>query len=305
MIEFRHLRTLCELHDTGSLAAAAERLHLTQSALSHQLKALETHYGLPLFVRKSRPLRLSPAGERLLELARQVLPELRRADQELQRLAEGRGGRLYAVIECHSCYEWLLPVLDDYRRDWPEVELDLPGSVSFEALTALREGRVDVVVTSDPVEDEALVQIPFARFEVMLAMAPDHPLAAKSHVLPRDLASETVITYPVASERLDVFQRFLRPAGIEPAAWRTSELTLMILVLVKSRRGVSALPAWTLQAAQADGLVAARPLGEGGLHSTLYLATRAGEQRQAYVAAFVDAVRRRAEAVFGPFSDRA
>ena len=303
MIEFRHLRTLCELHDTGSLASAAERLHLTQSALSHQLKALETHYGLALFVRKSRPLRLSPAGERLLELARQVLPELRRADQDLQRLAEGRGGRLYAVIECHSCYEWLLPVLDDYRRDWPEVELDLPGSVSFEALTALREGRVDVVVTSDPVEDEALAQIPFARFEVLLAMAPEHPLAGKSHVFPRDLAGETVITYPVAPERLDVFRRFLCPAGVEPAAWRTSELTLMILVLVKSGRGVSALPAWTLEAAQADGLVAARPLGEGGLHSTLYLATRAGEQRQAYVAAFVEAVRRRAEMVFGAYTN--
>jgi LysR family transcriptional regulator, regulator for metE and metH len=303
MIEFRHLRTLCELHDTGSLAAAAERLHLTQSALSHQLKSLETHYGLPLFVRKSRPLRLSPAGERLLELARQVLPELHRADQDLQRLAEGRGGRLYAVIECHSCYEWLLPVLDDYRRDWPEVELDLPGSVSFKALTALREGRVDVVVTSDPVEDEALAQIPFARFEVLLAMAPDHPLAEKSYVLPEDLAGETVITYPVAAERLDVFQRFLRPAGVEPTAWRTSELTLMILVLVKSGRGVSALPAWTLETAAADRLVAARPLGEEGLHSTLYLATRAGEQRQAYVAAFIEAVKRRAETVFGPHAE--
>ena len=303
MIEFRHLRTLCELHDTGSLAAAAERLHLTQSALSHQLKSLETHYGLPLFVRKSRPLRLSPAGERLLELARQVLPELHRAGQDLQRLAEGRGGRLFAVIECHSCYEWLLPVLDDYRRDWPEVELDLPGSVSFKALTALREGRVDVVVTSDPVEDEALAQIPFARFEVLLAMAPDHPLAEKSYVLPEDLAGETVITYPVAAERLDVFQRFLRPAGVEPTAWRTSELTLMILVLVKSGRGVSALPAWTLETAAADRLVAARPLGEEGLHSTLYLATRAGEQRQAYVAAFIEAVKRRAETVFGPYAE--
>lgn len=301
MIEFRHLRTLCELHDTGSLVAAAERLHLTQSALSHQLKALETHYGLALFERKSRPLRLSPAGERLLELARQVLPEVRRADQELQRLAEGRSGRLYAVIECHSCYEWLLPVLDDYRRDWPDVELDLPGSVSFEALGALREGRVDVVVTSDPVDDDALVQTPFARFEILLAMPPEHPLAARDYIRPQDLAAETVITYPVAPERLDVFQRFLRPAGVEPVAWRTSEMTLMILVLVKSGRGVSALPGWTLEAAQHEGLVAARPLGEAGLRSTLYLATRAGEERRAYVAAFIEAVRRRAEAVFGVF----
>lgn len=298
MIEFRHLRTLSELHDTGSLAAAAERLHLTQSALSHQLKALETHYGLPLFVRKSRPLRLSPAGERLLELARQVLPELRRVERELQRLAVGRSGRLYAVIECHSCYEWLLPVLDDYRRDWPEVELDLPGSVSFEALDALREGRVDVVVTSDPVEDEALTQTPFARFEILLAMPPGHPLAARDWIRPEDLAAETVLTYPVAPERLDVFRRFLRPAGVEPAAWRTSELTLMILMLVKSGRGLSALPAWTLEAARRDGLVEARPLGEGGLNATLYLATRAGEERRAYVAAFIEAVQQRAAGVF-------
>lgn len=299
MIEFRHLRTLCELHETGSLAAAAERLHLTQSALSHQLKALETHYGVTLFVRKSRPLRLSPAGERLLELAHRVLPEVRQADHELQRLASGRSGRLYAVIECHSCYEWLLPVMDEYRLDWPEVELDLPGSVSFEALDALRDGRVDVVLTSDPVADEALVQIPFAEFEILLALPPRHPLASKTCVRPEDLAEETVITYPVAPERLDVFQRFLHPAGVAPAAWRTSEMTMMILMLVKSGRGVSALPAWTLEDPRRDGAIVARPLGEAGLRSTLYLAVRAGEDRHAYVAAFIDAVRLRAASVFG------
>ncbi len=298
MIEIKHLRTLQYLRETGSLTGAAERLHLTQSALSHQIKVIEHYFNLPLFERKSRPLRLTAAGERLMQLASRILPEIEQVERELRHQAKGRGGRLHVVIECHSCYEWLLPVMDSYRQDWPEVELDLPGSVSFQALDALREGRVDLVITSDPVLESKLTWIPFARFEILLALPFRHPLADKPFILPQDLAMETVITYPVKPERLDIFRYFLKPAGVRPQAWRTSELTLMILELVKSGRGVSALPAWALATALKAGLIAARPLGVSGLYATLYLATRAGEADRAYLAAFIEAVQRQATQIF-------
>ncbi len=294
MLELKHLRTILELQETGSLTGAAERLSLTQSALSHQIKTFEDLLGQPLFVRKSRPLRLTPAGQRLLALAECVLPEIRRAEADLRRLREGIGGRLHIAVECHSCYDWLLPAMDVYRCDWPEVELDLITSKSFSALPALAEGQIDLVVTSDPTDDPALGFAPLFRFEILLVMARDHPLAGRRYLEPADLRDETLICYPVERSRLDVFRRFLEPAGIEPAGTRTSELSLMMVQLVKSGRGVAALPGWVLAAPLAEGQIAVASLGETGLWSMLYAGTRGIDRQRPYLVGFIEAARRTA-----------
>ena len=125
MIELRHLRTLAALRETGSLVEAAEKVFLTQSALSHQIKDLEHKLNLDLFIRKTKPVEFTTAGQRLLLLADDLLPQIRNTERELSRLAAGSVGRLNIAIECHSCFQWLMPSLDIYRADWPEVELDL------------------------------------------------------------------------------------------------------------------------------------------------------------------------------------
>ncbi len=144
MLEIRHLKTLHALREADSLVEAAERLHLTQSALSHQFKELEERLGLPLFVRKTKPLRFTSAGLRLLQLADSLLPQLRAAERDLARLAGGTAGRLHMAIECHSCFQWLMPTIDQFRDAWPEVELDLASGFSFAPLPALvkRSGLV-------------------------------------------------------------------------------------------------------------------------------------------------------------------
>lgn len=150
MLEIRHLETLSAIRDGGSLQEAAERLHLTQSALSHQLRDLETRLGTPLLNRRTRPARLTTAGLRVLALADEVLPRLRATERELLRLAAGRTGRLHLAIDCHSCFQWLMPALDAFRAQWPDVALDLSAAFSFAPLPALVRGDLDLVITSDP-----------------------------------------------------------------------------------------------------------------------------------------------------------
>lgn len=290
-LELRHLRTLAALRDTGSLAQAADRLHLTQSALSHQTKVLEEYFGLPLFLRKTRPLRFTPAGLRLLELADRVLPAVTTTERDLAQLAGGRAGRLHLAIECHSCFEWLMPTMDAYRDNWPEVEMDILLGLSFEPMPALVRGDVDLVVTSDPIDDPSLSYEPLFRYQGMLALAKSHPLCAKDWIEPANLAGETLITYPVERGRLDVFKHFLGPAGIEPAAVRTTELTAMIMQLVASRRGVAALPSWVLTEYLARDYIAARPLGGEAFWCTVYAAARTLDAGRAYMRDFIQTAR--------------
>jgi LysR family transcriptional regulator for metE and metH len=286
LLEIRHLRSLQAIHDSGSLARAAQQLNLTQSALSHQIKALEHYYEAPLFLRSTKPLRLTPAGQHLLTLAKRVLPEIDAMDRQLRRIAQGNRGRLHIAIECHACFEWLIPVLDRYRQQWPEVEIDIRAGLSFEPIAALQKGDVDLVISSDPQPSKDLSFLPLFDYQALLALAVDHPLAAKPYIVAGDLVDQTLITYPVERKRLDVFSRFLQPAGIEPAAVRQAELTAIILLWVTTLKGVAVLPDWVLRESASRQLTT-RPLGESGLHGTLYAAVREIDINAAYMQGFV------------------
>ncbi|ESW38421.1 LysR substrate-binding domain-containing protein, partial [Pseudomonas taiwanensis] len=186
----------------------------------------------------------------------------------------GTAGRLHMAIECHSCFQWLMPTIDQFRDAWPEVELDLASGFAFAPLPALARGDLDLVVTSDPLDLAGITYVPLFTYEAMLAVANQHPLASKPYIVPQDLLDQTLITYPVERDRLDIFTRFLEPADIEPAAVRTSELTVMMMQLVASGRGVCGMPHWALHEYSSRGYVKGKRLGEKGLFATLYAAVR-------------------------------
>ncbi len=289
MLELRHLRALSAIRQGGSLVAAAERLHLTQSALSHQIKEIEGQFDISLLHR--RPLRFTPAGERLLALADAVLPLCRDAERDIARIRGGRQGRLVMAIECHSCFEWLMPALDRFRRDWPDVELDFAGGFREDAQDSLRQGDLDLVVTSNPGTHPDIACLPLFRYESVLLVAPDHPFAARPWIAPEDLRPETLVAYPIDPDRLDVLRYFLHPAGVEPARVRTTELTLMAVQLAAGGRGVTALPNWAAAEFLARGWVKAVRLGPEGVWCTLYAAVRAADRELAFLSDFLATAR--------------
>ncbi|ABM03293.1 transcriptional regulator MetR, substrate-binding, LysR family protein [Psychromonas ingrahamii 37] len=287
MIEIKHLKTLTTLNATGSLIDTARQLHLTQSAISHQLKELEGRLNCALFIRKSRPIRFTVSGLRLLDLAEQVLPQINNAERDVARFCSGNAGRLHMAIECHSCFQWLMPAIDKFRDSWPEVELDFCSGFSFLPLPALKRGNLDLVVTSDPQPIEGISYIPLFRYQPMLALSRHHRLAHKNYIEAEDLSQETLITYPVEKERLDIFNLFLTPEGVSPAKIRHADLTLMMLQLVASGRGVAGLPNWALFEYLQKDYVVARRLGKEGIWNTLYAAVREEQQGMAYLQDFI------------------
>ncbi|MFN3594912.1 MAG: LysR substrate-binding domain-containing protein [Thiobacillaceae bacterium] len=292
MLELRHLRTLLALAETGSLTLAAPRLHLTQSALSHQLKELEARLAVSLLDRSARPPRLTQAGERLLDLARRVLPLVDETLDGLRDLARGRAGRLYIASECHSCLEWLLPRLRHYRERFPGVELDVLSSASLDPLPRLLDGGLDVVLSPDPRALSGVVWTPLFDYEMRLLVAAGHPLARRRRIEPADLAAETLLVYPVPRARLDVFVRFLWPAGVEPARVRTVESTAMLIELTALEQGVAVLPDWAYAHVLAEGRICTLRLGGGaGLGGTLHAAVRAAEADLPHVAGFFAGLR--------------
>jgi LysR family transcriptional regulator for metE and metH len=291
-LELRHLRTFAAIAETHSLSKAAARLHLTQPAVSHQVKALEDLYGIPLFERKTMPLRLTPGGQRLLNLARDVEVRVSEAERDLSRIADGRAGQLRIAVECHSCFDWLMPSMDVFRERWPEVELDLVSGFHADPAGLLGEDRADLVIVSHAIKRPDIVFHPLFRYEVSALLAKEHPLSAKPFLLARDFAKETLVTYPIPDDRIDVLREVLIPARVEPAKRRTTELTVAILQLVASRRGIAAMPRWAVQPFLDREYVVARPIGKKGLQSSLHAATTEAASTAAYMRDFLDIMRR-------------
>src|ERR1700729_3811869 len=209
-LEIRHLETLLALAECGSLSKAAARLFLTQSALSHQLKTLESHYGAALVEKNVRPLRFTAIGQRLLALSRAVLPQMAEAGRDVARLAQGHAGPLRVAVQCHNCFDWLMPAMDAYRTLWPEVELDIISGFVVNPLPLLDQGEAELAIIHDrPEAPPTITFSPLFRYESVVLMSPRHRLASKPWLDAADFADETLITYPVPDEILDVRKHFL------------------------------------------------------------------------------------------------
>jgi len=286
MLELRHLKTLTALRAHGSLAAAADELHVTASAVSHQLKELESYYDISLVNRRSRPLTFTPAGKAVLALADNILPQVTRTKTNLKRLAHGQAGRLRLASECHSCFDWLMPILNRYRRDWADVELDFATGFEPEPHHLLMEGDIDLLITTSNLPIAGISYQPLFEYESRLVISPTHELADLTTISPTDLVNEVLIAYPVEAKRLDIIANFMTPANASFANIRTTELTAMLIQLVASERGVAALPDWVVADYEKKGWVVSRPLGSG-VYCQLYAATRTTSQNLAYVQGFL------------------
>jgi LysR family transcriptional regulator for metE and metH len=290
MIEIKHLRTIASLAETHSVNLTAERLCMTQSALSHQIKQLEAQIELKLFERKTNPIQFTPAGQTLLKTAQEVLPKLLQTQRTLKALSQGEQGRLFIGVDCHTCFEWLLPFLRHYQGKWPNVDLDILNSFGEKPLRKLQTQQLDLVITSDPEPLRDLQYDALFSYELVCVLPLQHPLNNKQWLEPIDFKQETLIVYPVDQQKLDVFQRFLLPAKTYPKHIRYSELTLMMLQLVDSNRGLCVLPKWLIETQPEFSHLPIRSLGKDGLWSTLYAATAKTQHHQPYIQDFIQQV---------------
>lgn len=287
MIERIHLAIIREVEQQGSLTAAAEKLFLTQSALSHSIKKLEQQLGTDIWLREGRSLRLTQAGQYLLAVANRLLPQLSLAEQRLRQFAQGERGTLRIGMECHPCYQWLLKVVSPYLADWPDVDVDVKQKFQFGGIGALFGYEIDMLVTPDPLYKPGLLFQPVFDYEQVLVVHRQHALAKVAYVTPAQISSETLITYPVDIDRLDIYNQFLQPAGIRPHVHKPIETTDIMLQMVASGRGVAALPRWLVEEYQTRFDVVPVKLGKNGIAKQIYLGIREADVQVDYVQAFI------------------
>jgi LysR family transcriptional regulator for metE and metH len=292
-LEIRHLQLVAAVADVGSLTRAGDRLHLTQSALSHQLRDIESRLGAALFLRVGKRLVLTPAGERLLASARDVLERLTQAEHDIREMGRDRAGVLRITTECYTCYHWLPPLLLRYRRTFPRVEVRIDVDATRNPIEMLLAGKIDLAIVSCPVKDRRLASRPVFDDELVLIASKRHRFAQQTHVRLADMRDETLFVYP-PKEESRVLHEVLLPAGAAPARVEEVQLTEAITELVKAGLGVAVLARWAVQPLVDAGAIIARPLTTRGLHREWRAVMPKDLAGAGYVKEFIDLLEKHA-----------
>lgn len=293
-LEIRHLRLVSAIAATGSVTRAAEHLHLTQSALSHQLRDIEDRLKTSLFVRLGRRMLLTPAGERVLETARRVLDEVQRAEEDVHRLSGGGEGIVRVCTECNTGYHWLPPLLAAFRRRHPHVVVNVMADATNRPVQALLDGELDLAVLSSARSDRALRIRPLFADEMVAIVSPRHPFAQKTWLTPRELAEEHLLLYTSAPEESFVLRKVLGPAGLVPKRLSFIMLTEAMIELARAGIGVGVLPRWSAERAITSKAVVPVSIGRRGVHRQWSAATLRARQDPPYLTDFIDLLAERA-----------
>lgn len=247
MITTNDLQLVAHIIAEGSLTRAADKMYLTQSALSHQLKDLEKRAGLPLFERVNKKLLLTPAGRRIMQSANSILPQLNRLQEDIQAYRKGKLQTLRISTECYTCYHWLPRVITELRSRYHEVEISIVAAATQKPLTYLMNGELDIAIISDSVASPAVHTYTLFSDEVVAVLPRKHSFVGKKKSLTaEDFATEHLLTYDVAEEAgnyhmMKEFFREFQPAGITRL-----QLTEAIIEMIQAGMGVGIFATWAI-----------------------------------------------------------
>ena len=303
-LDLRHLRLVSAVAESGGQTRAARRLNLTQSALSHQLRELESRIGSPLFIRASRRMVLTPVGERILASARRVLHEVETLERDLTTEAtSGGAGVVRLATECYTCYHWLPGVVTAFRQEWPKVDVRIVAEATADPIRALLDGALDLAIVAGDVDERRLGCTSLFEDEQVVVMAPGHPFATREFIAPEDLRNEHLILYTTHSSESSVLREVLRPAGVEPRQLTRVQLTEAIVELVKAGLGLSVLARWAIAPQLRDRSLVGVPLTAGGFHRRWWAVTRPHETAPAYQQSLLDLLGRHLRGGPSPTAD--
>ena len=283
-LDSRHLRVVAEVARAASVTRAADRLNVTQSAVSHQLREIEDRLGTAIFVRSGRRMLLTPAGRLLADAANQVLDTIGQVEARVSQLARNIAGELRVSAHCHTGYHWLPALVDGLRRRYPNFEIRISPEFTLNPIGALLDAKLDLAIVNDASDDKRLLFRELFDDEHVAVVPQGHAWASRSYVTPAELVTEQLYLYSRSIDDSFIVQKVLRPAGIELQRVTYLQLTEGILEMVKAAMGASVLPKWSIANVIASGDIKAIRITRTGVFRKWYAVTL----RDGAAAPFVD-----------------
>uniref|UniRef100_F4CA49 Transcriptional regulator, LysR family n=1 Tax=Sphingobacterium sp. (strain 21) TaxID=743722 RepID=F4CA49_SPHS2 len=276
-MEIRHLRLIKAIVEEGSITRAMGVLHLSQSALSYQLKEAELQIGTQVFYRRNKKLILTPVGRKLYATAEKVLRELDVADAEIKKMVNGEVGVIRISTECYTSYHWLPAVLKKFKGEFPNVDIEIVFEATHRPIEKLNDGVLDIAITSNPEQVEMIEFVPLFMDEMLVVVSNKHPWCDRDFVTAEDFQDVSLIIHSLPLDTVSIFRTQLSPKGISPKKLIVLPLTEASIELVKADMGVIVLANWALQPYLNDEIKAIKINPEGFFRQQYIARVRARE----------------------------
>ncbi|PKB16579.1 LysR family transcriptional regulator [Flavobacterium sp. 5] len=286
-MEIRHLRLIKAIVEEGSITKAIDKLHLTQSALSHQLKEAEFQLGTKIFLRTNKKLILTKAGEKLYEIANEILDKLSETELQIKQMVFGESGEIRISTECFSSYHWLPSVIKQFHNLYPNIELKIVTEATHYPLQKLLDNIIDIGIVSDQIKDDKIKYLELFQDEMVMAVSEEHPWANKKYVVAEDFINEHLIIHSLPLETVTIHQLVLAPAKITPKKITPLPLTEASIEMVKANMGVMSMAKWALQPYLKNSSLKAVKINKNGLKRKHFIAIRNEKEYPDYFNHFI------------------
>ena len=290
-MEVRHLKLIKEIADKGSLTKATDSLFLSQSALSHQLKEIESQLGTSLFHRVNKKLVITGAGKIVLDSARKVLRELENTEIMVKDYVGGDTGSVRVATQCYTCYYWLPSLMQDFNKEFPKVEINIFPESTKDPIKELLAGKLDLAVVSERIDNPNIAYQELFTDELLAVVHRDHPWAKRKYVNASDFAKENILVHSLPRESIFLFREFLIPEDVEPKKVIPIELTEATFEMVKARMGVKVVASWIARPYLLDRRLTTVAVTRNGLYRAWYAATLAKPDAPQYIRNFIEHLR--------------
>jgi LysR family transcriptional regulator for metE and metH len=271
-MEIRHLRLIKSIVEEGSITKAIDKLHLTQSALSHQLKEAEYQLGTKIFLRQNKKLLLTTAGEKLYLTANEILEKIADTEKQIKSMVFGEVGEIRISTECYSSYHWLPSVLKQFHLLYPNVELKIVVEATHYPLQRLLSKELDIAIVSDPIKNENIEYLELFQDEMVMVVSETHKWAEKKYVVADDFKTEHLFIHSLPLETVTVHQFLLAPAKVSPKKITPLPLTEASIEMVKADMGVMAMAKWAAQPYLKTNTIRTIRIGKNGLKRKHFIA---------------------------------
>ena len=286
-MEIKYFRLIKTIAEEGSIANSADKLFLTQSALSHQLRELEERLGFKVFHRKRNKWQLTEEGKALYKLGNSVLDSIEKGFQDIEQLRTGSVGVIKVSTECYSFYQGLSSFIQKMGLLYPEIEVDLILEATHQPISKILSNEIDIAIVTQKPMNEGLMSIEVYEDEIFAILHKENPLHQVEFLKANDFSEIHLIIHSFPLETVSVYDEFLKPNGITPAKISAIPLTEVALEMVDANMGIMCMPKWALKSFKLSEGLTFKRISQNGLKRTHYLVFRKSDRHKKYIHDFI------------------
>ena len=286
-MELKYFRLIKTIAEEGSIANSTERLFLTQSALSHQLRELEERLAFKVFHRTRNKWELTQEGAELYKLANKLFSSIDEGFSAIKHIKEGSKGTIKLSAECQSFFHSIPSFIQKMGILYPEIEIDVSLGATHQTISQVLSEDIDIAIVTSKPESEELLSIPVFKDEIFAIMHEEHQLNDLDYLDASHFGNVHLLINSFPLDGVAVYQQFLKPNKIHPIKISAIPFTEITLAMIQANMGIMCAPKWQLTPFKLSKELVFKRIGKNGLKREHYLVVKMKHRNKKYIHDFI------------------